>query len=1232
MSFIHLHAHSEYSVLDSIIRTKQLIARAKELGQDAIALTDHGNMYGVFEFWKECHEQGIKPILGCEVNLAVKSRLDHNPAEKSQTLVLLAKNLIGYHNLIELVSIGFLEGFYYRPRIDKEILEKHKEGLIVLSGNEYSELKQHLILGDVDKAEAAAKWFKDIFNENYYIELVRAGENHEEEINEKLLSIAKKLNIQTVATGDIHYMLEEDYGAREIVWAISDGKKMTDPSRKQDHTHQYYFKSCEEISSLWKDYPEAVENSQRISDQIEDYKITYGIVQPKFNKIPDADDRGELVRKLAYEGCENLYGEVTPKLKERLEYELEILHEKGFDEYLLVVQDYANEARRRGIVISARGSVVGSLAVYCLGITNTDPMLWNLPFERFLNKERNSFPDIDMDFQDDRRNEMFDYVREVYGAECCSNVVTFGKLTTKAAIRDVGRVMNIPLSTCDKLSKMVTVKFGRVTKAKDMMNKENYPEFVEIIDSSPDLQEMMKNVIKVESLVRNTGMHACGFLITPRPIYEYIPVCFEKEGKLMMTQIVGQKLEDLGLMKFDFLGVTNLSAVGQALVFIKKYRGIDLDLQKIPIDDTKTFKNIFQKADTNAVFQLESGGMKKYLKEMKPTTIRDIAALIALYRPGPMMNIPEYIEHKNDPTKISYLVPECKDILEESYGVLVYQDQALLLAIKAAGYTWGEADILRKAMGKKIPELMAEQEKKFKAGVIAKGYSEKIAEKLFELVKPFADYGFNKAHTAAYATLSYWTAYLKSNYTLEFIAALMQCDLEKPDKLTRDIVEAQDHGIIVLPPDINQSVQDFSIEEKGDANEGGKIRFGLGGLKSVGINQVNEIVSARGGNPFSSLEDLLCRVDLKKVSKNAIDVLIKVGALDSFGQRSQLEEVYVKAYESAQKYAKSANSGFVSMFGEEEIGMIDPIKLHDIPEVSMSQKVEWEKEYLGVYFSEHPLARIMPELIKQKVKTLDNLLNDTRTGSKTKIAATVKKMRVVLTKKDSKKMCFGILEDAANEINFTMFSSVYEKFGEQLIEGKSYIIEGKKDKRDDEIGILIDTIKVIDFDKYSMGDVDATPLIKGAQGNLSYGKFPSSTFSGGDQKTDTGKITPSPSFQKEGEGKNSSVQEKSQTYNYSVPAQAASQSQEANQLPVKDLSQPEYKSASIIIPDNSDSSILMKLNQYLNSNPGDAQVIIIMKNESGGEKKMLLNTKISISQNTSESIKNIISSAKVVFS
>ena len=1199
MSFVHLHAHTEYSILDSIIKVKQLVSKAKEYEQNAVALTDHGNMFAVFEFWKECHEQGIKPILGCEVNVANKSRLDRNPTEKSNSLVVLAKNLVGYHNLIKLVSDGHLEGFYYKPRVDKELLEKYKEGLIILSGHEFSELRQSYILGNDEKAEESAKWYKEKFGNDFYIEIVRVGHDHEDELNEKFIALAKKLDIPLVATGDVHYVYEEDYGAREIAWTIIDGKKMTDPSRRQDKTHQFFIKNTQQMTDLFHDLPEAIANSQKIADEIEDYKITYGIVQPKFNKIPDTEDRGALVRSLAYEGCERLYGEITPQLKERLEYELEILHEKGFDEYLLVVQDYANEARRRGIVISARGSVVGSLAVYCLGITNTDPMLWNLPFERFLNKERNSFPDIDMDFQDDRRNEMFDYVREVYGKECCSNVVTFGKLTTKAAIRDVGRVMGIPLSTCDKLSKMVTVKFGRVTKAKEMMDPEKYPEFCEIVNSSEDLQTMMKNVMKIEGLSRNTGMHACGFLITPQPIYEYIPVCFEKEGRSMMTQIVGSKLEDLGLMKFDFLGVTNLSAVGQALEFIKKNRGIEVDLQKIPNDDAKTYKEIFQKADTNAVFQLESDGMKKYLREMKPTSIRDIAALIALYRPGPIANIPEYIACKNGTQEVSYLIPESKEVLEESFGVMVYQDQAMLMAIKAAGYTWGEADGLRKAMGKKIPELMAEQEKKFISGVMAKGYSEEIAKKLFEQVKPFADYGFNKAHTAAYATLSYWTAYLKSNYTLEFIAALMQCDIEKPDKLTRDIIEAQEHGIIVMPPDINKSVQDFSIEENTDDTHKGKILFGLGGLKSVGMNQVDEIVRARGSEPFKSLEDLLARVDLKKVSKNSIEVLIKVGAMEDFGKRSQLLEVFLTAYESAQKLAKSSSSSTVSFFGDDEVQKMDAIRLSNIDEVSAAEKVEWEKNYLGVFFSEHPLARILPFLKKEKVNTVEFLIKEVRTGSKTKIAATIKKLRVVVTKKDNKKMCFGTLKDTLNEINFTMFPSTFEKYSAQLVEGKSYLIEGKKDKRDDQIGILVDTIKIIDFDAYDGMSNDTSNL------NSSASTYPSSNS---DLNSSTSYVTKKDA--------SSHIDEKKVQYNDMIPESI---------LPAKDNAEKIF----VKIPDSTETTLLVELNQYFLSHPGETEINLIMSANTGHERKMVLNNKIVIHNSTLQDIKNILPSAQV---
>lgn len=1213
MSFNHLHTHSEYSVLDGIIKPKQLIARAKEFGQNAIALTDKGNLYGVFEFWKECHEQEMKPILGAEL-FVTKNRADKNAAEKTSNLVVLARNFEGYKNLIKLVSLGHLEGFYYKPRVDKEILSKYKEGIIVLSGGRYSELTQNIELGNIERAKEIAATYKGIFGENYYIELVRTGDSHDEDYVQKLIKIAKELDISVVATADVFYLVPEDYEAREMVWAINDGKKLVDPSRRQDHLHALYMKSPEEMEELWKDLPDAIENTQKIADQIEDYKIGFGKVEPKSLDVPQGRNSSIWLRQLAFEGAIDKYGiekhgKIPTNVEERLNYELGIINDKGYNDYFLVVMEYVNWANDQNIPTSCRGSGASSCVAYCIGITPLEPLRWKLPFERFLNPERNSFPDFDIDMADSERYRVFEHMREKYGEDNTCNIGAIGRMKSKAVIRDVGRVMGVPLSVCDKLSKLVTVKFGKPASLKEMMDPEKHAEFAQIVSESDDLKKLIQVASKIENNMRQVSTHACGFLCTPDAVINYIPLQRETKGeRRVITEIEGAKMEDLGLMKFDFLGLSNLSTIAFAVDIIEKNHGFRLNIKEIPEDDAKTFA-LLQKADTAGVFQLESSGMQKYIKDLKPTTVEDISFMCAAYRPGPMQFIPPYINRKHGREQVTYPHEVLKPVLEETYGYAIYQEQVMEIARVFSGYTLGAADMLRRAMGKKKAEVMAAEKTKFIEGAVNNGHTEKEAEKIFSYLEPFADYGFNKAHSAAYAMIAYQTAYLKANYTIEFIAALMQTDLDDAEKLTRDIIEAQKHGIQVLPPDVNKSIEGFNIEEQSNKDGiGGKIRFGLGGLKSVGLNQVEEIVTARGDKEFASLEDFLSRIDHKKLSKSAVEVLIKVGAMQDFGNRAQLLEVFQNAYENSAKMAKNALNNGMMMFDEEEVKRMDPIRLPNIPEINSAQRVEWEKEYLGIYFSIHPLAQIMPELSKKDVKTLMQLKKDARVGNKLKIAASIKKLRCVSTKKDNKKMCFGTIEDADSEINFTVFPTVYEKFGEILQEGKTYIIYGKKDYREEQHGILVDTIELIDFTKYKIDQIVpeaeesfTDDIIKKefAKSDMTEIKSP---------KAEEQKVTVP-------------LKANNYAYNYTVPQTV---------VPVESNTK-SYKGVKIHIPTDIEVDLLKRLNEYFLSKPGDGEIVLVLKDTELGDKTMVLNTKLAISDAVEEDIKSIVDKAGLSF-
>jgi DNA polymerase-3 subunit alpha len=1274
--FIHLHTHSEYTVLDGIVKVKHLVGKAKEFGQPAIALTDKGNLYGVFEFWKECHEQEVKPILGAELFVTPKSRFDKNAAEKTSNIVILAKNLNGYKNLIQIVSRGHTEGFYYKPRIDKDLLKEFSSDLIILSGGRYSEMMQQFELGNDDRALESAKWYKETFGENFYIELTDIGDDHQKEYIKKTIKIAKDLDIPLVASADIFYMKPEDAEAREIVWAINDGKKLADPSRRQDKEHQLYMKSPEEMIELWKELPEAIENTQKIADQIEDYKIGHGKVEPQSLDIPEGKTAGGWLRELAFDGAKTKFpldekGNLPENVIERLEYELGLIETKGYNHYFLVVMEYVNWANNNNIPTTCRGSGASSCVAYCIGITPLDPLRWKLPFERFLNPERNSFPDFDADFADYKRAQVFEHMIDKYGADRTCYIGAIGRMKSKAVIRDVGRVMGIPLSICDKLSKMVTVKFGRPASLKEMMDPEKHPDFASMVGESEDLQKLIALASRIENNMRQMSTHACGFLCTPDSVMNYIPLQKETKGdKRIITQIEGAKMEDLGMMKFDFLGLSNLSTIAFAVDIIEQYHGNRLNMRKIPEDDPKTFA-LLQKGDTAGVFQLESGGMQKYLKDLKPTTIEDISFMCAAYRPGPMQFIPPYINRKHGREEVTYPHEVLKPVLEETYGYAIYQEQVMEIAKVFSGYSLGAADMLRRAMGKKKAEVMAAEKVKFIEGAEKLGHTAAEAEKIFSYLEPFADYGFNKAHSAAYCMIAYQTAYLKANYTIEFIAALMQTDLEDAEKLTRDIVEAQKHDIEVLAPDVNYSGVGFSIDKtqitrifegtnytngveakREDNNEmgrgevsspdsgknvetrhgvsgsdiaGGKIRFGMGGLKTVGLQQVEEIVRARGDKPFATLEDFLSRIDLKKVSKNAIEVLIKVGAMESFGNRGQLLQVFQSAYESAVKMSKSAGNGNLFMFDEEEVRKIDPIKLPIVDDISQSQKVEYEKEYLGVYFSVHPLSRVQPILAKKKgAKTLYDLKKNCRVKDKITIAACIKKMRCVNTKKDNRKMCFGTLEDPDYEINFTVFPTIFEKFEPILEEGKSYIITGKKDFREEQHGILVDTLELINFDDYDGMEIEQQPkltelkdmpksddlvheTVSAASGHMRY------ESAGNSEPVVIQNTNPI-------DTNSAKVSDNIVSYNYTVPETVVPVNHHNN-----------YKGVKVVIPQGTDAQILKRLNEYFLSNPGDGEIMIIMKAEGNIEKKMVLNNKLKISKAVEDEVKNIAGDAGLSF-
>ncbi|MBN2015924.1 DNA polymerase III subunit alpha [Candidatus Dojkabacteria bacterium] len=1051
--FTHLHIHSEYSLLDGLIRIPDLIAKTQELGMKSVALTDHGVMYGTYDFWDMCKEAGIKPILGVEAFVALRTRFDKVPKvdDKRYHLVLLAKNIEGYRNLVKLVTIANLEGFYYRPRIDKELIEKYGKGLIGLSACLSGVVNDHLYKNQEVEAKKWAEFLKKNLDE-FYIELQRNGIKEAENLIPKQIKFAKELNLPLVASCDSHYLDKDDWYAQEVLWAISDGKKMDDDTRRKAWSEEFYVKSPDEMKKLFKDIPEAIDNTQRIVESIEDFNIMFERVQPKYQKLPKGQTAKEHLKELAFEGAHKRYGKVTKETKERLDYELDLIHTKGYDDYFLVVQDYVKWALDRGILVGpGRGSGAGSVVAYSLNITNIDPFHFELYFERFLNPERPSPPDFDIDFQDDRRDELFEYMTHEYGEKNTSFIGTFGRMKTRAAIRDVARVLDIDLEIADRLSKMVDVKFGKVAHMEDMMK--DHEEFKNIINSDSQLKKLAEIVKKIEGVARHVSTHACGYLVTPDTISNYIPLQKEAgQGDRIITQIEGYRIESIGLMKFDFLGLANLTIIKNSLDLIKKFKGEEVDIDKIPLDDKKTYE-IFRRGETTAVFQFESDGMKKYLKELKPTEFDDLMFLGAAYRPGPMQYIPDYIERKFGKQKVQYLHPKLEPILSSTYGFAIYQEQVLRIAVDIAGYTLGEADILRRAMGKKKKEIMVEEKKKFIKGSMKNGLNKSTAEKIFSFIEPFADYGFNKSHAGAYALISYQTAYLKSHYPVEFLAGLMETDIESSDKITRDLLEAERMGITVLPPNINKSGVGFIIE--GDK----EIRFGLAAIKNVGTKIVKRIVDERKEKgEYRSLDDLVSRVGSANLTKKVLECLIKVGAMDQFGQRSALLEIMPGIVDREAKLAKRAEGGQSGLFDlGDGVKHVSVTPIPDVPEESEHEKLSWEKELIGTYLSSHPLKKYRKYFGEEIMAVPDvKKLN----GNKTvKLGGIISEKREIKTKNGSKPMAFIKIESMQDEIEAVVFNGVYEKNKDRLQVDKPYVFIGKTSTRNGSLSIIIDELK-----------------------------------------------------------------------------------------------------------------------------------------------------------------------------
>jgi DNA polymerase-3 subunit alpha len=1064
--FTHLHLHTEYSLLDGTIRIDDLIKKLKKTGMKSCAVTDHGNLYAAYKFKSHMEEAGLKPIIGCEIYIAPRRMNDkeYGIDNKYFHLTVLAKNFKGYKNLIKIVSLAHMEGFYYKPRIDIETLKKYTDGLIALSGCLAGPISQPLARGQYEKAKKEAKKYAEIFKGNFYIEIQRNGIEEQEKVNEGLLKIADELELPIVATCDSHYLNKEDAEIQEILWCINDGRVWDDPERRTMPTNEFYVKTPEEMEELFKDIPEAIENTQKIANSIEEYDITFGRVEPHFLDLPKGETPKSYLQKLVFDGMKEKYPNANKDLEKRIKYELEIINDKGYNDYFLVVRDFVRYCRNNNIVVGMRGSGCGSVVAYCIDITDIEPMRWELYFERFLNPERDSPPDFDIDIADKERDKVIKYAAEKYGEENVKQIITFGKLQTRQAIRDVARVIDIDLSIADQLSKMVEILFGK-SRDLDYMIEHN-PEFAEIIHSSPDTKRLADIVRKVQGLHRNVGTHACGVVITPKPVTEYCPIQKDAHGGGMgMTQYEMKDIEPIGLMKFDFLGLRNLNVIGSAIKKIEANRGIKINLRKIDPEDKETFK-LIRSGHTVGVFQMESEGMKKTIKALEPETQEDICYLLAAYRPGPMQYISEYVAVKRGEQEPDYIFDDLKPVLEVTNGVITYQEQVMKIAQIIGGYTLGAADVLRRAMGKKVMSIMEEEKPKFMKGAEEKGYRKKDVERLWDRLIQFANYGFNKAHSASYATIAYWTAYLKAHYPLEFMAALLEGDLDNFDRVAIDLNECERLGIDVLPPTINKSDFYFTIENDKD------IRFGLGAIKNVGEDVVKEIVKERKKNGiYRSLDDFIYRLIDSKLSKKAIEYLIMAGTMDEFGDRNALIKVLESVYDKAKKENRSFSAGQMDIFGvngngkdHSKANLIQATPLPDIEKTPLSQILEWEKELLGIYFSSHPLDNLQEYFQKNSVISIKQAL-EKKNNKEIVLGVLVTKIRRVSTRKGDM-MAFLTVEDKSGSTDVVIFPKTYKEMRKVLEEGKPMLIVGRINIRNNEKNIVLQKAEYVDESKH----------------------------------------------------------------------------------------------------------------------------------------------------------------------
>ena len=1092
-NFVHLHIHSEYSLLDGANRIKDLPIRAKELGMDAIALTDHGSMFGTIDFYKECKANGIKPIIGCEVYVAPRSRKDKDPNldARYNHLILLAKNNDGYKNLAKLVSLGYTEGFYYKPRIDKEALEQYHENLICCSACLAGEVNQAILKNNMEEAKKVALWFKKLFGEDYYLEIQNNGIKEQVLVNQKLIELSRELDIPLVATNDAHYLKREDAYNHEVLLCIQTGKKMSDEDRMKFETDELYVKSPEEMGDYFKNVPEAIENTVKIAEKC-NVEFEFGhTILPNYDVPEEFETHYDYLKKLCDDGIKNRYGEnPTKEILERAEFEMNVINQMGYVDYFLIVWDYIHYAKTHNIPVGpGRGSGAGSIVAYAIEITDIDPIKYGLIFERFLNPERISMPDFDVDFCYEKRDQVIDYVCRKYGHDHVSQIITFGTMSARMVIRDVGRVLDVPYAETDKIAKMVPNELHITIKKAMEQNR----ELRDLYEQNSDMKKMLDIAMALEGMPRQASTHACGIVITKDPVVDYVPLY--RRDDIISTQYIMTTLEELGLLKMDFLGLRTLTVIQDTIELVKANRGIDVEFDK-DMNDSKVYK-LWQDGNSVGIFQFESQGMTNFMKELKPDCLEDIIAGVSLYRPGPMDQIPRYIANKKDPEHAVYTHPALKPILEVTYGCMVYQEQVMQIVRDLAGYSLGRADLVRRAMGKKKLDVMAKERENFIhgqvdengniiiKGCVRNGIDEKSANKIFDEMAEFAKYAFNKSHAACYAVVAYRTAYLKAYYPVEFMAAMLNSFLGNLDKIPAYTEECKRLNIQILKPDINKSYTKFTVD-------GDKIRFGLGSVKNVGTSAVDEIVAERDRNgQFKDFTDFCERIQETNVNKKCIESLIKAGAFDEFNEtRRTLMESFESILDTITSSNKKELEGQVNMF---DLGGSDSKEMKytfkEFPEYSRKELLFMEKEMLGLYISGHPLDNIRHQIEMQtninsfQMRQMENtdeigeeIRQEIKDGQMVKYAGIITKIKKKYTK-NNKLMAFLTVEDLYGPTEIILFESAYQNCANVLMEDNIVLVNGRLSVREDEeTKIVANQITEFATKKKSIFILDVTSL------------------------------------------------------------------------------------------------------------------------------------------------------------